>query len=329
MSIQLVVLGLGKIGTSIGLALQKHSNEITRIGFDRDPKVSKRAYELHAFDHIKNDIDQAVLEADIIILALPIDEIKITIDTIIPFIKPEAVLIDTSPIKLKISEYVDQTLPDDRYFVSLYPTINPEYLGELGNSIEMAHHDLFKNSVMVITTSTHTNNDSLRLGSDLSNYLGAKTLFADPYEVDGLLAATESLPYLLSAAYIQSIMNQPGWREARKLTNSPYFSLAQIITSINEREEFGESLILNKENLSRTINNMIESLRTIDNLLVEGDNPKIRKWVQDSIKKQNQWLEERNLSEWTNGESNVRIPTSKEFIKNIFSFGFKNRDKKN
>lgn len=328
MSIQLVVLGLGKIGTSVGLALQKHSNEITRIGFDRDPKVAKRAHELHAFDQIKNDIDQAVGEADIIILALPIDELKITLDTIIPFIKPDAVLIDTSPIKLKIAEYVDQKLPEDRYFVSLYPTINPEYLDVIDNSIENAHQDLFKNSIMVITTSSHTNNDSLRLCADLSNYLGAKALFADPYEVDGLLAATELLPQLLSAAYIQSIMNQPGWREARKLTNSPFFSLSRIITSINEREEFGESFMLNKENLSRMTKNMIESLQRFNNLLVEEDNSKIRKWIQDSIDKQNQWQEDRILSEWTNGESNVHIPTSKEFIKNIFTFGNKNREKK-
>ncbi|HSM23873.1 MAG TPA: prephenate dehydrogenase/arogenate dehydrogenase family protein [Anaerolineaceae bacterium] len=329
MPIQLCVLGLGKIGTSIGLALKNHSKEITRIGFDRDQNVSKKALELQAFDQIKSEIDQTVLHADIIILALPIDEIKITIDTIIPFIKPDSILIDTSPIKLKISEYLDQKLPEDRYFVSLYPTINPDYLGELGNSIENAHQDLFKDSLIVITTSNHTNNDSLRLAADLSSYLGAKALFADPYEVDGLLAATELLPHLISAAYIQSVMNQPGWREARKLTNSPYHALAQIISTINEREQFGESFILNKENLSRTIKNMIESLRLIDNLIEEENSPKIHNWVLDSINKQNQWHEERILSEWTNGESNVNIPTSKDFIKNIFTFGNKNRGKKN
>ena len=52
MTINLTVIGCGKIGTSIGLALKNHSQEISRTCFDRNPAFSKQAHDLHAFDHI-------------------------------------------------------------------------------------------------------------------------------------------------------------------------------------------------------------------------------------------------------------------------------------
>ncbi|MBW6473367.1 MAG: prephenate dehydrogenase/arogenate dehydrogenase family protein, partial [Anaerolineaceae bacterium] len=84
MTINISVIGCGKIGTSIGLALKNHTQDIHRTCFDRIPAFSKQAYDMHAFDQIALTIIESVENADVIILAIPVDEILITIDTISP-----------------------------------------------------------------------------------------------------------------------------------------------------------------------------------------------------------------------------------------------------
>jgi len=43
MKIQMTILGLGQIGTSIGLALTDKSDLIYRVGYDLNPKVMRKA----------------------------------------------------------------------------------------------------------------------------------------------------------------------------------------------------------------------------------------------------------------------------------------------
>ena len=327
MTIHLTVIGCGKIGTSIGLALKNHTQEIIRTCFDRNPAFSKQAFELKAFDHIALRINECVENADVVILAIPVDELQITIDTIIPILKFGSTLIDTSPIKISIKDYIEDKLPEDRYFLSFFPTINPAFIHEAENSPKFAHEDLFHNSLIVLTGSALTSNEAYKLGADLSKYLGAQVLFADPHEVDGLLAATEILPKLISSAYIHAVMDQPGWKEGRKLTNNSFFSISQLISHLDEREDYGKSAELNKENTIRTINNMIISLKNIRDLLQEENSPAIQKWYQDSLDNHKKWSEERNLAAWNKIVGNEDIPSSADFFKNLLGFGKKRKDK--
>jgi prephenate dehydrogenase len=327
MTINISVIGCGKIGTSIGLALKNYTQEVHRTCFDRIQAFSKQAYDMHAFDQIALKIIESVENADVVILAIPVDEIRITIDTISPFLKSESILIDTSPTKISIKEYVEDKLPEDRYFLSFYPTINPAYIDDSENSPEFAHEDLFHHSLIVLTGSERTSNEALKFGTDLSNYLGAQVLFADPYEVDGLLAATEILPKLISSAYIHAVMDQPGWKEGRKLTNNAFYSVTRLISHLDEREDYGKSAELNKDNTIRTINNMIISLKTIRDLLQEENSSAIQKWYQESLDNRKKWSEERNLAAWNKIPGKEDIPTSGDFFKNLISFGKKRKDK--
>ena len=327
MTINLTVIGCGKIGTSIGLALKNHSQEISRTCFDRNPAFSKQAHDMHAFDHIALRINECVENADVVILAITVDELQITIDTIYPYLKPGSTLIDTSPIKISIKDNIEDKLPEDRYFLSFFPTINPAYIHEAENSPESAHEDLFRNSLIVLTGSSRTSSEAFKLGTDLSKYLGAQVLFADPHEVDGLLAATEILPKLISSAYIHAVMDQPGWKEGRKLTNNSFFSITKLISHLDEREDYGKSAELNKENTIRTINNMIVSLKNIRDLLQEENSPAVQKWYQESIENHKNWSEERKLAAWNKIVGNEDIPSSADFFKNLLGFGRKRKGK--
>ena len=126
MPIQITIIGLGQIGASIGLALAKIKDQAIRIGNDREPGIARQAEKSGAVDKTMINLPSAVKDADIVILALPVDEIRETMEVIAQDLKPGVVLIDTSPVQGGLLQWAQELLPgNDRYFVALTPSLNP------------------------------------------------------------------------------------------------------------------------------------------------------------------------------------------------------------
>ena len=301
--------------------MKEHTDKIVRVGHDRNQSNHSKAKEINAFDQVPGKINTAVEDADIIILAVPLDEIQDTIEFIAPLLKPGAVLMDTSPLKVGIDKIVAQFLPEDRYFVSFQPTLNPKYLHETGDSLEFAHEDLFNNSQIVITNSPSSDGDAVKLAADLTKFLGANPLFADPYEIDGLVAAYVLLPKLISAAYIHSVIDQPGWREGRKIAGTAFYSITENIRNLDEREEFGLGSKLNKENTIRTINDLMYALKDLRELIENDESKELQMWFDKALTERNSWENERYKANWDNFEDYSDVPTSGDFLKQMLGFG--------
>ena len=90
MTVQLTIIGLGQIGTSVGLALAEESERIFRLGHDRELGAARRAEKMGALDKVSINLHSAVEEADLVLLALPVDQIKETLEFIREDLKPAA-----------------------------------------------------------------------------------------------------------------------------------------------------------------------------------------------------------------------------------------------
>ncbi len=97
MNTQITIIGLGQIGASIGMALKENKN-IRRVGCDKDAAVSKAAQSLEVVDEIKN-LPAAVKDSAIVVLCLPLGEIRETLRRIGPWLEDNAIVMDTAPIK--------------------------------------------------------------------------------------------------------------------------------------------------------------------------------------------------------------------------------------
>ena len=325
MTINLSIIGLNKIGVSIGLALKDHSQQIVRIGHDRENSKQKKAMELGAFDQTPGNIFASIENADIIILSIPVDEIRETIETIALKLKPGVVIMDTSPIKKSVLDMTNELLPEDSYFISFHPTLNPKYFSEQSMDLVYAHNDLYKNSYIIITNSEKTDGDAIKLASDLSRFIGSSPYFADPFEIDGLIAGTEILPNIIVAAYVHSLASQPGWKECQKIAGNSYYGLSESIHNLMERELFGESAKLNKENTIRAINNLMYSLQDMRELMENDDWEDLQKFISDAKNTQSDWKSNRNRADWDNLSDYSEVPSSGEFLLKMIGFGKKRK----
>ena len=327
MAIQITILGLGQVGTSIGLALADKKEAIVRVGNDREPEVAKRAQKLGAVDQVQHNLPNSVKKADVVLLCMPVDEIRETLEVIALDLKEGCVVMDTSPVKVGVSDWAQRILPKDRYFVAMTPTLNPAYLDETKVGIDAAHADLFKNSMMVITSAPGANADALKLASDLASLVGSFPFFADAYETDGLMAAVHLLPELVAVALVDVTMTQPGWPEARKLANRAYAHATHPLLDMTESKFFGQSALLNKDNVVRMLDNMIASLRETRQAIAEGDEDALKNRIGKAVDARFMWETQRRKADWVMTPS-APLPTSGEILGRLFGLGRKPKDKK-
>ncbi len=324
MSIQLTIIGLSQIGSSIGLALADKTDQFNRVGNDISNSVAKQAQKLGVIDKVEANLPRAVENADIIILDLPVDELKKTLEIIAPDLKPEVVILDTSPLHVQVIELAKQLLPKDRFFLKFTPSLNPAYLTKYEQNPYEGQKDLFQNSLIAISSTAGTQRDAVKLASDFAEVLGATPYFVDAYECDGLLAMSRQLPILLAAALVNSTVDQVGWKEAGKMAGKDYARVAELSTSLAQSKEPGMSAMDNKDNVLRMIDNLVLSLREARSYISEEDSKKLNEYLKRAEKGFEDWYRLRMTGNWEK-EKSAQIPGASETLGSLIGFGRKDK----
>jgi prephenate dehydrogenase len=320
MTIQFTILGLNQIGASMGLALGKLKDQVTRIGNDREPGLARQAEKMGAVDKLVVNLPSSVRNADVVILALPVDEIRDTIEVIAPDLKPGCVLVDTSPVQSAVAAWAKELLPDDdRYFVSMTPSLNPVYMLDIGAGPDQAHADLFNKGVMIISSLPGTDESALVLAANLTAALGATPLFSDPIEADSLLAYCHQLPQLMAAALINATTGQSGWREARKLAGPDFAIASQPLGQFDQIKHPGQSALLNPVPVARMLDLVIDELGQMRDAIRAQDVESLEERMGNARHARAEWLTERHRAEWeTQSEKRPAMPTRGEMFGRLF-----------
>jgi len=323
MTTQITIVGTGQIGASIGLALGEHKDIFIRVGHDKDIQVANQAKDMGAVDRVDLNLPNSVAGAQIVILALPLDQIRDTLKLIAPDLQEEAVVMDTAPVKSAVLQWAKELLPPNRYYIGLTPVINPAYLDTPGSGVEAAHADLFKNGMMAILSPQGVPSEAIKLATDFSHLLGAEHLFMDSVELDSMMAATHILPQLIASALLNTTVDQPGWYEARKLAGRPYAAATSAATQFGEANSLSSQAISTHEHLVRWIDALMDNLYVLRQLLASKDAEKLLTELGRARIGREKWLDERKTANWAATESapNVNLPTGKEVFSRMFTFG--------
>ncbi len=301
MTIQVTILGLGQIGSSIGLALAKHKDQILRVGHDKDRYATSFAKNNDVVDKLSLTLTGAVEKADIVILALPFQEIKPVLEHICQDLKDDALVIDTSPLKSPVLGWIDEYLPQGREYVGFAPVIGSEYLNEFEFGPDTANAELFQGSLMGIIGSQKVSEKAVNMAANLAQLLGASPYFSDPVEIDGLLTMIHILPQLMAAALLKVSQETPGWKEARKFAGRPY---SQVTNSFAQDEIAGTlaaGMNTNPENTKRVINDLIRVLVEFRDFEDLSGQEILTQELTKLQKDRDLWLDDRRKGSWIDG----------------------------
>lgn len=329
MSVQITIIGLGQVGSSIGLALAGQKN-VKRVGHDKNFDIARASQKAGAVDEIKINLPSSVSEANVIILSLPFSEMRETLRYISQDVQEGTVILDTAPAKTTVAAWISELIPQGRYYIGLSPAASAEYLYGTDLGVNSARADLFKNGLFLVNAPTGTPGEAVTLATDLVTLLGSQVMFTDSVEADGLLASTHVLPQLAGAALLDATVTQPGWAEARKMAARPYATVTAASIYHDEAKSLSEAAVANRENTVRVMDAYIASLQKLRNQVAEGDTVSLLEFLEGAVKSHDLWLHERTKADWHNAQqSKSDSQTFGEKFNQMFLGSLFSRKKKN
>jgi len=256
------IIGPGLIGGSIGLGLKKRNLAKTVIGVGHRTSSLEKATKMNAIDIGILNSEEAVKDADIVILAASVNKIIDTAKKIIPFMKSNAILTDVGSTKKYIVEQISHTIRKDITFVGAHPIAGSEQRG-----VEFASADLFEGCTCIITPiDNHT--AEVETISQLWRLLGAKITYLTPEQHDEILAFVSHLPHLVASCLINAIKKEylvcgaSGLRDTTRVASGG-------------PELWVDIFCQNRENVIKSIDRFIAELGGFKNDLLNKNNARI------------------------------------------------------
>jgi prephenate dehydrogenase len=327
MPVQITIIGLGQIGASLGLALAAHTDKVTTVGHDKDFGVERLAQKNGVVEKTNHNLPSSVEDASVVVLAIPVHQVRETLGYIAQDLKKGAVVVDTTPIKAEVAKWAQEILPDGVHYVGLVPAIGPDFLQETGTGLDSARADLFSRSIFLLSAPQGTPGDALQLVSGLVSLTGATALNTDFSESDGLMSSAYLLPQLVSATLINATTGQPGWQEVRKVASRAYYAATSAFTGQDEVTSLHMQVMQNRENVMQKIDAMITALVELRYDIEDSNEKALKDRLQKAQDGRQNWLKERSAASWMEAkrEPVEKISMSERLLGTFFS---KPKDKK-
>jgi hypothetical protein len=155
-------------------------------------------------------------------------------------------------------------------------------------------------------------------------------LFADLFEIDGLMAVTHTLPQLMGAALLNITVDQPGWWEGRKVAGRSYAEAAGTIHHPPSPESLSAAAMLNRENVVRVIDSLIASLHNMRNEIDKDEAEMLTKRLESARRGYNEWWRQRLTSDWVGeGPQDYEAPKVSDYFGQLLGIGRrKDKDEK-
>ena len=189
----ITLIGLGLIGSSLGHAFKRAGLAHKITGFARSAQTRKTALEIGFVDEVADTAAQAVQEADVIFINVPIGATQAVIQEIAPALKKGAIVTDVGSVKKAVINHVTPHLPEGVVFVPGHPIAGTENSGP-----EAGFASLFENRWCILTPMSDTPTEAIQTISHLWEAIGSRVEIMDPDHHDLVLAITSHVPHLIA-----------------------------------------------------------------------------------------------------------------------------------
>lgn len=206
---RLALVGVGMIGGSVAAALRRAGAVERAVGFDAQPEAARRGVELGVLDAVAASVEEAVREADLVVLGVPVGAMGEVMRAMAGALPAHAIVTDVGSTKRSVIEAARGALAKAtgspiRRFVPGHPIAGRERPG-----VEHADAELFRSRLYICTPIEETDARARATVEDLWRRIGAKVVTMDPAEHDRVFAAVSHLPHLLAFALVARIASEP------------------------------------------------------------------------------------------------------------------------
>lgn len=290
--IKIAIVGMGLIGTSIGMALRNAEErdsplgKIQVVGYDEHRRATVEARNKLAIDKEMPSLAEAVREAQLIIIAVPVRATQGILRSLVTLATPGAVITDVSSTKVDVLAWAQELLPASLHFVGGHPMAGRELSGP-----SAAESTLFKDAIYCLCPMVTTHPDAVALVEAMVKQIGAKPYFIDPHEHDAYVGGVSHLPFLLSSVLVKTVTQRPAWREMAPLAATGFRDMTRLAAGSPVMHR--DILVTNRESMVHWINEMAQVLLDVRDMLEDTQDDELLAVFADAQQKREEWLQSR------------------------------------
>ncbi len=282
MALRTAVIGLGVVGSSIGLALKKKGAGGEIVGHDKDHEAARRAHKGGCVDRTEWNLISACEGADLIIISTPLAGIQSTLAAIAGELKQGCVVTDTASLKVPVLKWARESLPATVHFVGGHPIVRRRQADAAEPAAE-----LFSGAVYCLTPATNAPPAALQQVSDLAETIGARPYYMDAAEHDGLIAVVEQVPLLMGLALLDVATSSPGRREIARLSGADFSHVIEPLAG--DARKFGELCSVNGANVARWLDSLLARLSTLREAVALQESEALQEAFARALKARDAW----------------------------------------
>ena len=251
-AVTITVIGVGLIGGSMALILKEKGFAKHVIGVDANKENAQNALDLNIIDEVL-PLFQAVMKADIIILAVPVSTCEQMLPQILDNIENQ-VVIDTGSTKKGITDVVKNHSKRGR-FVASHPMWGTEYSGP-----QAATREAFINKATVICNAEESDEEAIKIAEELYKRLGMYTVYMNANDHDVHVAYVSHISHITSFALANTVLEKEKEEDAIfELASAGFESTVRLAKS--NPAMWVPIFMQNRENVLDVLNEHITQLR--------------------------------------------------------------------
>lgn len=253
------IIGLGLIGGSMALQLNEKGIASTIIGVDNNKEHATEALQLGLVDEVAS-LQDAVKNADIIIIAIPVDATVSLLPVLLDMISDEQVVFDMGSTKSLLIDAVNGHAKR-KQFVATHPMWGTEFSGP-----RSAVRGAFENKAVVICNAADSDSTTLETVKKIYKKIGMHLLEMDAHAHDLHAAYVSHISHITSFALANTVLEKEKEEDAVfEMASGGFESTVRLAKS--NAAMWVPIFKQNRENVLDVLNEHISQLRKFKSCL--------------------------------------------------------------
>jgi prephenate dehydrogenase len=239
------------------LALKSKALVRQVIGIDRDISTLEQALQLGVIDVACNDLKDAMVDADLVLLAAPVAQTESILRSIYPYLSQRTIVTDVGSTKCDVIAAAKRALNDKiAQFVPAHPIA-----GRAVHGPQAALATLFSGKYVVVTPLAENSSGAINYVANLWRQCEATVQVLEPLHHDRIFASVSHLPHLLAYAMVNHITDHADAFDYFKYAASGFRDFTRIASS--SPEMWRDIALANSDALLEELNAYQGQLRQI------------------------------------------------------------------
>lgn len=266
---KIVIVGLGLMGASLGLAIKKNGLAGTTVGLVRRPQSVRLARRYQVVDQVTMNGPQAVADAELVVLAGPVSSTPKLLEGLLPFLPEGCLVTDVGSTKQEVTASMKRLLQSARRsgkrltYIGSHPMAGSEK-----NGLAAAKASLYDQATCLIMLEKHEKQAHQRLKRFWEKVGCGTVLEVTPKQHDAITALASHLPHAVAVALTMLIKKKSKeHHQLMRVVSTGFKDTTRI--AAGSPEMWVDIFLSNDREMVKTIDQLVGELQRLRKMIAQ------------------------------------------------------------